>query len=330
MKNISYLFSGLLSTLFTVLYAKNTDLTTATFSNYIITYNKEYTDDDIMNRYSVYKNNLKIIEDHNNQDLSWKMGINQFTDLTPTEFKKLTYCQHRNTPNNIPRITMEFNNVFRKTPDSLDWTDKGAVTPIKDQGQCGSCWSFSTTGSVEGAYFLSKGKLLSFSEQQLVDCSSDYGNQGCNGGLMDNAFKYIHDNGICLENDYPYTATDGSCNTCDPFTKIDSFVDITPNNEDALLKAVNIQPISVAIEADQSSFQFYSSGVLTSKCGKNLDHGVLLVGYGTLNGTDYWKVKNSWGESWGDNGYILLKRNVKDTAGQCGITLMASYPIITE
>jgi C1A family cysteine protease len=148
---------------------------------------------------------------------------------------------------------------------------------------------------------------------------------------MDNAFNYIHDNGICLEKDYPYTASDGSCNTtCKSITKIKSFIDITPNSESVLLKAVTIQPISVAIEADQSSFQFYSSGVLTSTCGKSLDHGVLVVGYGTLNGVDYWKVKNSWGESWGDKGYILLERNVKDKAGQCGITLMASYPIISK
>ena len=323
MKNILLI----LTTLFSSLHANMLDVNTVTFSEYINTFNKVYSDEDLMTRYTIFRDNVETIRNHNSQNSSWKMGINQFTDLTPYEFKEVTLCGN-NKRNDIPRFTLEFNNIIRNTPDSLDWSEKGAVTPIKDQGQCGSCWSFSTTGSVEGAYFISTGKLKSFSEQQLVDCSSNYGNQGCNGGLMDNAFNYIHDNGICLEKDYPYKGNDGSCKKCKTVTKINSFVDITPNSETDLLKAVNIQPISVAIEADQSSFQFYSNGVMTSSCGTNLDHGVLLVGYGTLNGVDYWKVKNSWGKSWGDNGYILLQRNVNDSAGQCGITLMASYPII--
>ena len=259
------------------------------------------------------------------------MEINQFVDLTAEEFKLETEC-HRDPGMflNIPRTNFDNRTlpIFENLPSEIDWTSKGAVTDVKDQGQCGSCWGFSTTGSVEGAYYLATGKLNSFSEQQLVDCSGSYGNNGCNGGLMDNAFNYIKDYGICLEKDYTYKGSEAKCNKCKIATKIDSFVDVIPNNEQALQQAVAIQPVSVAIEADQSSFQFYSGGVMSATCGTNLDHGVLVVGYGTLKGKDYWKVKNSWGASWGDSGYILLSRNVKDSAGQCGITMMASYPII--
>ena len=255
------------------------------------------------------------------------------TKLTSEEFKISTECYK--DPDmflNIPRINFDKRQLpqIKDLPSEVYWTAKGAVTDIKDQGQFGSCWSFSTTGSVESAYFLSTGKLDSFSEQQLVDCSSSYGNQGCNGGLMDDAFNYIKDNGICLEKDYPYEGSDGKCKKCKTVTKINSFVDVPVNDEQALQQAVSIQPVSVAIEADQSSFQFYSSGVMSASCGTNLDHGVLVVGYGTLNGKDYWKIKNSWGANWGDSGYILLARNVKDSAGQCGITMMASYPIINS
>ena len=298
------------------------------FIDFSSKYNKNYINEqEREHRYNVFSDNLNIINKHNSENHSWKMGINQFTDLTPTEFKSTTSCYDSDKLKDMPRMIQNFQ-VPIEIPSEVDWTTFGAVTPVKDQAQCGSCWSFSTTGSVEGAYFLATGKLASFSEQQLVDCSTKYGNQGCNGGLMDNSFNYIKDSGICLESDYPYISVDGTCKKCTIVTKIDSFVDVTPNSETALQQAVSLQPVSVAIEADQFAFQFYSSGVLTASCGTSLDHGVLVVGYGSLNGVDYWKVKNSWGASWGDKGYILLARNVKQVGGQCGIAAMASYPKI--
>lgn len=328
---MKYIFS-LLTTLFGITNSLYLNETFSKFLDFTYRYNKVYDDNEIVLRYNIFEQNLNTINNHNSQNHTWTMAINQFADMTPEEFKSYTLCYNSPKLDNVPRIS--FDNVFKPslidTPDQIDWTSKGAVTGVKDQGSCGSCWSFSTTGGVEGSYFLSTGDLKSFSEQQLVDCSTSYGNQGCQGGLMTDAFKYIQDNGICLESDYTYSAMDGKCKKCTVVTKIDSFIEIPTNNEDALKQAVSMQPVSVAIEADQGSFQFYSKGVMTSSCGTNLDHGVLAVGYGTLNGVDYWKVKNSWGENWGDSGYILLQRNTKDSAGQCGITLMASYPVITN
>jgi C1A family cysteine protease len=255
------------------------------------------------------------------------MDINEFADLTASEFKSRNVCYSRNLQD---KNYVKFQTSII-SPSELDWVSKGAVTPVKDQQQCGSCWAFSTTGSVESAYFLSTGKLISLSEQQLVDCSGSYGNEGCNGGEMSDAMSYIKDKGICLEKDYSYTASDGKCKKCKSQTKIDSFVSVPENNENALLQAVTLQPVSVAIEADTSIFQFYSSGVMDSEsCGTQLDHGVLVVGYGTKDGKDYWKVKNSWGTSWGDNGYILIGRNSSAKEGICGIAMEPIYPIINK
>jgi C1A family cysteine protease len=298
----------------------------ADFSNFITKYNKNYDSIEYEHRFNVFNQNLDLINNHNTQNHSWKMEVNNFADISIDEFNGL-YKTYKKTDliESIPRTNFTYS--LESLPDNFDWTALGAVTPVKNQQQCGSCWAFSTTGSTEGAWFLKNHKLLSLSEQQLVDCSKPQGNDGCSGGLMDQGFKYIEQNVLCLENDYPYTAADGTCKTtCKSVVKISSFVDVPENNEVALQNAVHLTPVSVAVEADQ--WQFYSSGVLTTTCGTNLDHGVLLVGWGVdSNNVPFWKVKNSWGTEWGDEGYILLQRGVS-SSGQCGIAMQPSYPVV--
>ena len=202
------------------------------------------------------------------------------------------------------------------------------MTPVKNQGQCGSCWAFSTTGSLEGAKFKADGKLESFSEQQLVDCSKSYGNNGCGGGWMNSSFFYVTDNGITTEAKYGYKGVAGAChyNTTDQAWIIHDCTEVTVDNEAALQNAVAQQPVSVAIEANHISFQLYKSGVYTGNCGTKLDHGVLAVGYGEDSGKKFWKVKNSWGASWGLKGFILIERT-GNGKGKCGINMAASFPI---
>jgi cathepsin L len=260
------------------------------------------------------------------------MSPNQFTHLSADEFSARYIGGWRGPSKRVnPVATEHLMTDPESLPQSIDWTQRGAVTGVKNQGQCGSCWAFSTTGSVEGINYINNGNLISLSEQQLVDCAGSYGNQGCNGGLMDNAFKYIiNEGGLCSEAAYPYQGSQQQCqsSSCQKVVQISNYADVPQQNENALMSAVAQQPVSIAIEADQHSFQFYSGGVMTASCGSQLDHGVLVVGYGSLSGTDYWKVKNSWGASWGMNGYILLGRgSAFQPNGQCGILDSASYPI---
>lgn len=297
------------------------------FTKFTQQYNKKYAADQFFYRYTVFKSNLDFIYNHNKGNATYKMAMNAFGDETWEEFRstRLGFI-------NVQRPYLRSQNTKKvhktNVPSSLDWRSKGAVTPVKDQGQCGSCWAFSTTGSVEGAWQIAGNKLVSLSEQQLVDCSTAQGNQGCNGGLMDQGFEYIIANGgLCSESAYPYQAQDGTCqsSSCQSVAHIASYKDVPQGDENSLMSFIQNGPVSIAIEADQSSFQFYSGGVYSDPgCGTQLDHGVLLVGYGTLSGQNYWIVKNSWGASWGDNGYILLVRG----SDECGLALAASQPYV--
>jgi len=289
------------------------------FTKFVEQWGKQYENENFFAKYNTFKANLNFVVEHNSVNRSYTLAMNQFGDLTTEEFGK-TFCGFQAGPRNEQPV--EFNGVVGA---ELDWVAKGAVTPVKDQGQCGSCWAFSATGAIEGAVQIKSGKLTSVSEQQLVDCAGSEGNQGCNGGLMDYAFQYVIKNkGIASEQAYPYTARDGACKKVASSSTISGFKDVPSKNEAELLKAVNLGPVSIAVEADKSVFQFYHDGVLDNAgCGVQLDHGILITGYGTLSGKDYWSVKNSWGASWGKNGYILLVRN----KNQCGLALAASYAI---
>ncbi|EPS71857.1 senescence-associated cysteine protease, partial [Genlisea aurea] len=281
-------------------------------------------------RFDIFKDNLKFIDDHNNLgNRTYRLGLNQFADLTAQEYRSL-YLGTRSKKNAAIRRFAKSRRAGEILPESVDWREKGAVTPVKNQRSCGNCWAFSTVAAVEGINQIVTGKLLNLSQQELVDCDTAE-NAGCNGGLMDYAFQFIVSNGgIDTEDDYPYKGIDGNC---DPHRKnakivsIDGYEDVPPRDEASLKEAVARQPVSVAIEASGRALQHYSAGVLTGECGTEVNHGVVAVGYGSENGVEYWIVKNSWGREWGeDGGYFRIERNVPDPSGKCGIALMASYP----
>ncbi|KDP30997.1 hypothetical protein JCGZ_11373 [Jatropha curcas] len=286
-------------------------------------------------RFNVFKHNVMHVHNTNKLDKPYKLKLNKFADLTSHEFRN-SYAGSKIKHHRMFRGTPEGNVSFMyenvdRVPPSVDWRKKGAVTGVKDQGQCGNCWAFSTVVAVEGINQIKTNKLVSLSEQELVDCDTEQ-DQGCDGGLMDYAFEFIKQKGgLTTEANYPYEAEDGTCDSKkenSPAVSIDGYEKVPENDENALLKAVANQPVSVAIDAGGSDFQFYSEGVFTGSCGTELDHGVAIVGYGTtLDGTKYWIVKNSWGEEWGEKGYIRMKRGISEKEGLCGIAMEASYPI---
>ncbi|CAF2632084.1 unnamed protein product [Rotaria sp. Silwood2] len=299
-------------------------------------YQKQYNTTEEENiRQKIWERNLAKIHQHNLEaDLgihTYTLGMNRFGDLTNEQFRQqMNGFKALKIKNNHDRHTfIAPSNIV--LPKSIDWRKEGYVTPVKDQGQCGSCWAFSATGALEGQHFAKTKKLISLSEQNLVDCSDFVGNMGCWGGLMDRAFQYIKINeGIDTEDSYPYEGVDRLCRfESANIGAIDTgYIDITAQNEDDLQLAIAIiGPISVAIDASQDSFQFYKSGVYNEPAcsSTKLDHGVLAVGYDTTSSNDYYIIKNSWGTSWGMEGYIWMSRNNKN---QCGIATMASYPLI--
>jgi len=290
-------------------------------------------------RMKIYMENKKRIAKHNAKaakgEYSYHLAMNEFGDLLHHEFVAQMNGFKKRAKNETERplgATYIAPAHVEKLPNDVDWRTHGAVTPVKNQGQCGSCWSFSTTGALEAQHYRKTGVLTSLSEQNLVDCSRSYGNEGCNGGLMDNAFQYIKDNGgIDTEASYPYEGEDDKCryNPKNKGAWDVGFVDVKEGDENALKTAIaTAGPCSVAIDASHESFQFYSHGVYREpECSpENLDHGVLAVGYGVdEEGQAYWLVKNSWGTSWGDKGFIKMARNEDN---MCGIASAASYPLV--
>lgn len=278
-------------------------------------------------RFEIFRDNLKHIDERNNIVSNYWLGLNDFADLSHDEFKKM-YLGLK--VQNEKRSNDEFiYSDFVDLPKSVDWRKKGAVTDVKNQGSCGSCWAFSTVAAVEGINQIKTGNLTSLSEQELIDCDTKY-NSGCNGGLMDYAFQFIvSQGGLHKEDDYPYLMEEGTCDEKrdeSEVVTIDGYHDVPANDEKSLLKALANQPLSVAIEASGRDFQFYKGGVFDGHCGTALDHGVAAVGYGSTKGLDYIIVKNSWGAKWGEKGFIRMKRNTGKAEGLCGIYKMASFP----
>jgi cathepsin L len=303
------------------------------WSQFKLTHKKSYSSPiEEIRRQLIFKDNVAKIAEHNAKfekgEVTYSKAMNQFGDMSKEEFLAYVNRGKAQKPKHPENLRMPY--VFSKKPlaASVDWRSN-AVSEVKDQGQCGSCWSFSTTGAVEGQLALQRGGLTSLSEQNLIDCSSSYGNAGCDGGWMDSAFSYIHDYGIMSESAYPYEAQGDYCrfDSSQSVTTLSGYYDLPSGDENSLADAVGqAGPVAVAIDATDE-LQFYSGGLFYDQtCNQSdLNHGVLVVGYGSDNGQDYWILKNSWGSGWGESGYW---RQVRNYGNNCGIATAASYPAL--
>ena len=304
------------------------------FNLWRLKYNKIYAGEtNLTVPFSTWRMNRDFVNEHNEKDQDYTLELNHFADIHRSQWTRRKAYNNIMAENNITYEIPTLDNAYNdgSIPNSVDWRDKDVVTPIKNQQQCGSCWAFSAVGSMEGQHALKTGNLVNLSESQIVDCDVNSSDSGCSGGFMDGAFKYvIRQGGIDTEESYPYDPQDDPCtfNKSDIGATFSDYKDVK-GGELGLKKSVaSIGPISVAIDASSAQFQFYKNGVYyDSTCSSSmLDHGVLVVGYGTtLNGTDYWIVKNSWGPNWGDKGYIYMSRNRDNN---CGIATDPSYPIV--
>lgn len=309
------------------------------FESWVTLHGKRYASlEEKALRFETFVKNALYIEVHNAQPRkTFELEVNKFADLTFEEFHKLKV--NGLAPGHAmidlgEKTTTQLPHAGAALPASVDWRDSGCVTAVKNQGACGSCYAFSAVGAVESAYCLKHNKTsIALSEQQVISCSHGWYTNGCNGGLMQGVFLWAAESGgLCKQQDVPYLAHPSrECPKCTKEVKVTGFHNVPRYNQLALQTAVaTIGPISIAIEADQTAFQFYKSGVMTGACGTNLDHGVLLVGYGkdADSGHGYWLIKNSWGPDWGEKGYIRITMESTSPQGNCGILGMASYPVV--
>jgi len=310
------------------------------FVGFLTKFGKSYDVDEMFHRFNIFKRNVDLIDSHNaaaaNGKYSFTLGINKLADQTNQEYKKLLGLRRKGlaTPANKMNRPPRHTHIPADTPSTMDWRPLGAVTEVKDQGQCGSCWAFSATAAMEGAFFQSSKTLLSLSEQLCVDCVLD-GADTCDvGGEMHDCYlQVISEKGDETEDNYPYTATSGNPCAFDSSmavaTNFSYYTNVTSGDEKALMLASSQRVISVGIDASSFMFQLYSSGVYNDPTCMNgwdqLDHGVTVVGYNhdAPSGLDYWIVKNSWGSDWGQEGYIWMARNLQN---QCGIATDATFP----
>jgi C1A family cysteine protease len=295
------------------------------FQKFLIKYNKKYnTIAEYFLRYNVFKKNLKRFSQNK---ASYKMGINQFTDLTPTEFRKGYLNLDMKLVNKINYKKVSVNSK-NDAPESWNWVDEGVFGPVKDQGYCGSCWAFSTMGNIEALNAMKTKEYVALSEQQLVDCDTEY-DQGCNGGLMEYAFAYLVEKGCMTEKDYPYVGYDDTCHYDESkvFLRIDSWLMLDTQDENEIKEFLYTNgPLAIAINADP--FQYYTGGIIDEdewSCDpEGLNHGVVLVGYGNESGVDYWIIRNSWGDYWGEDGYVRVARG----KGTCGVNTYVTTAVL--